>query len=57
MDHQHHRGNHHQPQQHSGSSDQHRVLDLDAEVFGDHLAAVLDLTVWMLRASSLTSAP
>ncbi|WP_226758815.1 class I SAM-dependent methyltransferase [Arthrobacter sp. SO3] len=36
MDHQHH--------QRSASHDQHRVLDLDAEVFGDHLAAVLDLT-------------
>ncbi|MDZ4089632.1 MAG: class I SAM-dependent methyltransferase [Arthrobacter sp.] len=36
MDHQHH--------QRSGSHDQHRVLDLDAEVFGDHLTSVLDLT-------------
>jgi SAM-dependent methyltransferase len=34
----------HQPRQGPGSHDQHRVLDLDAEVFGDHLAAVLDLT-------------
>ncbi len=46
MDHQPHRtrDNDHQPHQRSGSHDQHRVLDLDAEVFGDHLAAVLDLT-------------
>lgn len=46
MDHQTHRtrDNGHQPHQRSGSHDQHRVLDLDAEVFGDHLAAVLDLT-------------
>lgn len=46
MDHQQHRtrDNHHHPHQQSGSHDQHRVLDLDAEVFGDHLAAVLDLT-------------
>ncbi len=36
MDHQHH--------QRPGSDDQSRVLDLDAEVFGDHLAAVLGLT-------------
>lgn len=34
----------HQPHQQSGSHDQHRVLDLDAEVFADHLAAVLALT-------------
>jgi SAM-dependent methyltransferase len=34
----------HQPHQRPGSHDRHRVLDLDAEVFGDHLAAVLDLT-------------
>jgi SAM-dependent methyltransferase len=27
----------------SAGADQHRVLELDAEVFGDHLAAVLDL--------------
>jgi SAM-dependent methyltransferase len=33
----------HQPHQRSGSHDQHRVLDLDAEVFGPHLAAALDL--------------
>ena len=26
------------------SQDQHRLLDLDAEVFGEHLAAVLDVT-------------
>jgi SAM-dependent methyltransferase len=46
MDHQHHqtRDNDHQHHQRSGSHDQHRVLDLDAEVFGDNLAAVLDLT-------------
>lgn len=46
MDHQPHRtrDNDHQPHQRSGSHDQHRVLDLDAEVFGDHLAALLDLT-------------
>ena len=46
MDHQPHQTRHHdhQPRQQSGSHDQHRVLDLDAEVFGDHLAAVLDLT-------------
>lgn len=29
---------------HSGGGDQQRVLDLDAAVFGDNLAAVLDLT-------------
>lgn len=34
----------HQHQQRLGSQDQHRILDLDAEVFGDHLAAVLGLT-------------
>lgn len=28
----------------SGGHDQHHFLDLDAEVFGDHLAAVLDVT-------------
>jgi trans-aconitate methyltransferase len=46
MDHQHHqtRDNDHHHHQRSGSHDQHRVLDLDAEVFGDNLAAVLDLT-------------
>ncbi|MET3920873.1 SAM-dependent methyltransferase [Arthrobacter sp. UYEF20] len=46
MDHQAHRtpDNGHQTHQRPGSHDQHRVLDLDAEVFGDHLAAVLDLT-------------
>ncbi|MET4095226.1 class I SAM-dependent methyltransferase [Arthrobacter sp. UYCu712] len=45
MDHQPHPTRHrdHQPHQQPGSHDQHRVLDLDAEVFGDHLAAVLDL--------------
>lgn len=46
MEHHRHqtRHNDHQPHQRSGSHDQPRVLDLDAEVFGDHLAAVLDLT-------------
>jgi len=47
MDHQPHRtpDTVHHTHQRSGSHDQqHRVLDLDAEVFGDHLAAVLDLT-------------
>ena len=46
MDHQPHRtrDNDHHAHQRSGSQDQHRVLDLDAEVFGEHLAAVLDLT-------------
>ena len=34
----------HDHRQRSGSHDQHRVLDLDAEVFGEHLAAVLDAT-------------
>jgi trans-aconitate methyltransferase len=34
----------HPPHQHSGGADQSRFLDLDAEVFGDHLAAVLDLS-------------
>lgn len=46
MDHQPHRTrdhDHHAHQQ-SGSHDQHRVLDLDAEDFSDHLATVLDLT-------------
>jgi trans-aconitate methyltransferase len=33
----------HQPHPRLGSHNQHRVLDLDAEVFGDHLTAVLDL--------------
>ncbi|TAP44836.1 methyltransferase [Arthrobacter sp. S39] len=33
----------HQTHRHSGSQDQHRVLDLDAEVFGGNLAAVLDI--------------
>jgi len=36
-------GHDHRPHQRSGGDDQQRVLDLDAEVFGDHLAAVLDL--------------
>lgn len=36
-------GTDHSPHQHAGSHDQHRVLDLDAEVFGENLAAVLDL--------------
>jgi SAM-dependent methyltransferase len=46
MDHQRHptRDHDHQTHQRPGSHDQHRVLDLDAEVFGDHLTAVLDLT-------------
>ncbi|WP_354351244.1 class I SAM-dependent methyltransferase [Pseudarthrobacter sp. PvP090] len=46
MDHQPHRtrDNDHHSHQRSGSHDQHRVLDLDAEVFGEHLAAVLDVT-------------
>ena len=45
MDHHPHqtRHNDHQPHQQTGGHDQHRVLDLDAEVFGDHLTAVLDL--------------
>lgn len=45
MDHKHHgtRDSDHQPHLNSGSHDQHRILDLDAEVFGDHLAAVLDM--------------
>lgn len=44
MDHQHPpmRDHDHRTHQRSDSQDQHRVLDLDAEVFGD-LAAVLDL--------------
>ena len=60
MDHQPHRtrDNDHHAHQQSGSQDQHRVLDLDAEVFGEHLAAVLDVTgVPTLRAASLISAP
>ena len=46
MDHQPHpaRNNDHYPHERAGSHDQHRVLDLDAEVFGAHLAAALDLT-------------
>jgi len=45
MDHQPHRtrDNDHHPHQRSGSHDQHRVLDLDAEVFSDNVAAVLDV--------------
>jgi SAM-dependent methyltransferase len=46
MNHQPHPTRHHDHQPHHprpGSDDQHRVLDLDAEVFGDNLAAVLDL--------------
>ena len=39
-----HRTHDHHAHQRSGSQDQHRFLDLDAEVFGEHLAAVLDLT-------------
>jgi SAM-dependent methyltransferase len=34
----------HQLRQPSAGQDQHRVLDLDAQVFGENLAAVLDLT-------------
>ena len=34
----------HDHRQRSGGHDQHRVLDLDAEVFGEHPAAVLDAT-------------
>jgi SAM-dependent methyltransferase len=53
MDREHHRtGDHRQSHQPSGSHDQHRVLDLDAEVFGDHLAAVLDL-VWVTGVRSV----
>ncbi|MEP6560532.1 MAG: class I SAM-dependent methyltransferase [Nakamurella sp.] len=33
----------HHPHQRTDAQDQHRILDLDAEVFGAHLAAVLDL--------------
>ena len=46
VDHQPHRtpDRNHESHQHARSHDQHRVLDLDAEVFGDHLAAVLDVT-------------
>ena len=46
MDHQTHRTKHndHLHHQRSASHGQHRVLDLDAEVFGDNLAAVLGLT-------------
>lgn len=46
MDHQPHptQDNDHQHHQRYGSYDQHRILDLDAEVFGDNLAAVLDLS-------------
>jgi SAM-dependent methyltransferase len=46
MDHELHRTRdhgHHAAHQQPGGHDQHRVLDLDAEVFGDHLEAVLDL--------------
>ena len=43
MNHQPHPTRHHDHQR-PGSHHQHRVLDLDAEVFGDHLAAVLELT-------------
>lgn len=45
MDHHPHqtRDDGHHSHQRSGRYDQHRVLDLDAEVFGDHLGAVLDL--------------
>jgi SAM-dependent methyltransferase len=46
MEHQPHPTRHHEHerQQRPGSQDQHRVLDLHAEVFGDHLAAVLGMT-------------
>ncbi|MBE4718869.1 trans-aconitate 2-methyltransferase [Pseudarthrobacter sp. AB1] len=49
MDHLHQQVRHndhqdHQSQQRSESHEQHRVLDLDAEVFGDNLATVLDMT-------------
>jgi ubiquinone/menaquinone biosynthesis C-methylase UbiE len=49
MDHQHQQVRHndhhdHQSQQRSESHEQPRVLDLDAEVFGDNLATVLDMT-------------
>jgi SAM-dependent methyltransferase len=46
MEHHRHQARHTDrlPNQQSGGHDQHGVLDLDAEVFGDHLAAVLDLT-------------
>jgi len=46
MDHHPHRtrDHDHQPHQRSGGRDQHRFLDLDAEVFGENLAAVLDVT-------------
>lgn len=45
MDHLSHRTRDHDHRSHPQSSDpdQHRVLELDAEVFGDHLGAVLDL--------------
>jgi hypothetical protein len=40
----HYNGSHdHQPHQHPGGQDHHRVLDLDAEVFGDNVATVLDM--------------
>ncbi len=44
MNHQPTPDNNHQHDQRSGGHDQHRGLDLDAEVFGDNLAAVLDVT-------------
>ncbi|MCU1516284.1 MAG: Methyltransferase type 11 [Pseudarthrobacter sp.] len=34
---------HHQAHQHAAAHGQHRVLDLDAEVFGDNIAAILDI--------------
>lgn len=43
MNHQPHNDQHHTHHQ-SGSHDHQRFLDLDAEVFGDNLEAVLDLT-------------
>jgi SAM-dependent methyltransferase len=43
MDHHPHRTRDHDHRSHQGAGDQSNFLDLDAEVFGDHLAAVLDL--------------
>jgi SAM-dependent methyltransferase len=42
--HTHHADHHHQSPQQSGNHDHQHFLDLDAEVFGDHLAAVLNMT-------------
>ncbi len=44
MDHHPHRTRDHDHLAHQGAGDQSSFLDLDAEVFGDQLAAVLDLT-------------